>query len=327
MFVVYGAGAVGLVVGARLASAGLPVLLVTRRPEAARRIQEHGVRIEDPSSGRVLAGRVAAVCGIEAAAEPIASQPVLFCMRTPDTAAAALALAAVAPHATVASLQNDVDNEELLAASFARVIGGCVRQASTRTTDDAAVCVGNGRIVIGAWPSRDAPEVGELAGALRRAGYDVGVSSHILEDKWLKLCVNLMSAPNALIRREDHATRAFVEIKARLLEEARAILLAAGIRARSCDGRDRSLEQEIAYQRESLALGTSARRLPVYNQVWAALRHGGPVEADRYHRRVLALAAEHGLAAPQNARVLEALERAVRAALGPETLAAADLLV
>ena len=326
MIVVHGAGAVGLVVGARLASAGLPVLLVTRRPEAARRIQDLGVRIADPSTGQVLEQRVATVCGIEAAAEQIGSHLVLFCMRSPDTVAAARALAAVAPHATVASLQNDLDNEERLAASFARVIGGCVRQASTRTADNAAVCIGGGRIVLGAWPSKDAPDVDELAGALRRAGYDVGVSTQILEDKWLKLCVNLMSAPNALIRREDHATRAFVELKARLLEEARAILLAAGIRARSCDERDRSLEQEIAYQRESLARGASARRLPIYNQVWAALRHGGPVEADRYHRRMLELAAAHGIPAPQNARVLEALERAVRDARGPESLAAEDLL-
>ena len=70
------------------------------------------MRIEDPSTGRVLEQRVAAVCGIEAAAERIGSQPVLFCMRSPDTAAAARALAAVAPQATVASLQNDVDNED-----------------------------------------------------------------------------------------------------------------------------------------------------------------------------------------------------------------------
>jgi len=327
MFVVYGAGAVGLVVGARLASAGSPVLFVTRRPEAARQIAERGVRIEDPSTGRVLEQRVPAVCGIAAAAGRIASQPVLFCMRSPDTAEAARALAAVAPQATVASLQNDVDNEERLAERFARVIGGCVRQACTRTGDHSAVCIGAGRIVIGAWPGRDAPDVEGLAGPLRRAGYDVGVSARILEDKWLKLCVNLMSAPNALIRREDHATRAFVELKARLLEEARAVLLAACIRASSCDGRDRSLEQEIAYQRESLALGTSARRLPVYNQVWAALRHGGPLEADRYHRRVLELAAAHAIPAPCNARVLAALERAAREGRGPESLAAADLLV
>lgn len=327
MLVVYGAGAVGLVVGARLAEAGLPVLLVTRRPEAARRLREHGIRREDPASGEARATRVESVCGIEAAAPRIGAGPVLFCMRASETAGAARALAAVAPAATVASLQNDVDNEPVLAESFARVIGGCVRQTSTRTTDDTVVCTGAGRIVIGAFRAEAEPDVEPLAGALRRAGYDVGVSPRILEDKWLKLCVNLMSAPNALIRREDHTTRAFVEIKARLLEEARAVLLAAGIRASSCDGRDRSLEQEINHQRSSLALGTSARRLPVYNQVWAALRHGGPVEADRYHRRVLALAATHEISAPQNARVLAALERAANEGLGPESVAAADLLV
>jgi 2-dehydropantoate 2-reductase len=327
MLVVHGAGAVGLVVGARLARAGLPVLLVTRRPAAARVISELGVRIEDPSTGSAFEQRVAAVSGIEAAAERIEAGPVLFCMRSSDTAAAARALAAVAPEATVASFQNDVDNEALLAKQFPRVIGGCVRQTSTRTAENVAVAVGGGRVVIGAWPSGDAPAVHSFAEALRRAGYDVGVSQQILEDKWLKLCVNLMSAPNALIRREDHATPAFVEIKARLLEEARRILLAAGISARSCDGRDRSLEQEIAHQRASLAQGTSARALPVYNQVWAALRSGGPVEADGYHRRMLELAAAHGIPAPQNARVLAALERAVQNALGPESLAAADLLV
>jgi 2-dehydropantoate 2-reductase len=327
MLVIYGAGAVGLVVGARLARAGLPVLMVTRRPEAAQKIDELGVRIEDVSTGLAFEQRIHAVCGIEAAARRIEAGPVLFCMRSSDTAEAARALAAVAPEATVASLQNDVDNEEKLAAHFGRVIGGCVRQTSTRTADHRAVTMGGGRIVVGAWPSGDLDEATELADALRRAGYDVGLSRRISEDKWLKLCVNLMSAPNALIRREDHAARAFVEVKARLLEEARVILLAAGISARSCDGRDRSLDEEIAHQRASLAQGTSARALPVYNQVWAALRSGSPVEADRYHRRMLDLAATHGIPAPQNARVLAALERAVKDRLGPESLTAGDLLL
>jgi len=327
MLIVYGAGAVGLVVGARLARAGLPVLLVTRRPAAAKLIDELGVRIEGSSTGLAFEQRVPAVCGIEAAAERTRAATVLFCMRSSDTPAAARALAAVSPAATVASLQNDVDNEPELAAHFSRVIGGSVRQTSTRMADNCAVAMGAGRIAIGLWPSGEAPFVQDLAEALARAGYDVGVSARIAEDKWLKLCINLMSTPNALIRREDHRAQAFVEIKARLLEEARAILSAAGISARSCDGRDRSLEQEIAHQRASLALGVSARALPVYNQVWAALRHGGPVEADRYHRRMLELAAQHGIPAPQNARVLAALERAVAGALGPESAAAADLLV
>jgi ketopantoate reductase len=138
--------------------------------------------------------------------------------------------------------------------------------------------------------------------------------------------MNLMSAPNALIRRSDHTTRAFVEIKARLLEEARAALFAAGIEARSCDGRDRSLAEEIAWQRASLERGESARSLPLYNQVWSALRGGGPLEADAYHRRILDLAGHNGVPAPVNTRVLEILLRQAASGVGPESVAAAEIL-
>jgi 2-dehydropantoate 2-reductase len=154
----------------------------------------------------------------------------------------------------------------------------------------------------------------------------VGLSRRIARDLWLKLCINLMSAPNALIRREDHDTRAFVELKARLLEEAKEALAAAGIEAASCDRRDRSLDEEIAFQRAALERGTSARRLPLYNQVWSSLEDGLPLEADGYHRRVLDLATRHGLSLPKNERTLAALERAARDALGPESATAAEIL-
>jgi 2-dehydropantoate 2-reductase len=182
-------------------------------------------------------------------------------------------------------------------------------------------------VVVGLHPQGSAPEVDALAQDLRRAGLDVGVSSRIAEDRWLKLCVNLMSAPNALIRREDHDSPPFVEVKARLLEEARAVLEASGIEARSCDGRDRSLEQEIRHQRESLQRGTSARRLPLYNQVWSSLRSDAPLEADGYHQRILELAAARGIRAPINARVLEKLIEAKARRRGPECLEARELLV
>ena len=101
---------------------------------------------------------------------------------------------------------------------------------------------------------------------------------------------------------------------------------ATGILARSCDGRDRSLDQEIRHQRESLARGTSARRLPLYNQVWSSLRSDAPLEADGYHRRILELAAARGIRAPTNARVLEKLLEVKNARRGPECLQAAELL-
>lgn len=326
MLTIYGAGAVGLVVGARLAHAGEDVLFVTRRADAARRIREEGVRFEDPASGEAWTARAAAVAGAAGAREKVARGPVLFAMRRSQVAQAARALAPFAPDATVASLQNDLGSEDELAEHFPRVLGVVVRQTCTRAADNAARAVGGGRLVVGTHPEGACDEARVLAETLRAAGYDVGLSRRIAEDQWLKLCINLMSAPNALVRREDHETRAFVEAKARLLEEARAVVEAAGIATRSCDGRDRSLADEIAWQRASLARGQSARKLPIYNQVWSALRHGGPLEADAYHRRFVALAREHGLAAPTNARVLAVLERAARDGLGPECLAAAELL-
>jgi 2-dehydropantoate 2-reductase len=325
---ILGAGSVGLSVGARLARAGERVLFVTRRPEAAAALDEQGVRLEDPASGEAWSARdgVEAVAGVAAAGPRMGDGPVLLCVRATDTTRVAMELAAAAPHATVASLQNDVDNCAALSKHFSRVVGGVYRQTCTRVSDSAAVALGWGRVVLGAWPQGRSTPSERLAGALRAAGYDVGVSERIGADQWLKLCVNLMSAPNALIRRDDHETQAFVDVKVQLLEEAHSVLEAAGIEARSCDGRDRSIAQEIAFQRESLARGASARRLPVYNQVWSALRHGGPLEADRYHQRILALAAAHGLAAPRNARVLEAVTAVWRSKRGPECLSAAELL-
>jgi 2-dehydropantoate 2-reductase len=322
--VVYGAGAVGLAVSAGLSSAGIDVLVVARRGEVARRIASHGIEVRDPSSGQLGRARPAAA-GL-AALRTVGDAPVLLGMRRGDLDPALRDLAQAAPGALAVTLQNDVDCEERAARLFPRVIGVVVRKTATRTAPNAVTAFAGGRLVLGPHPSGRTPESAALAEVLRSAGYDVGESERIAEDKWLKLAVNLMSGPNALVRRDDHATAEFVGIKVRLLEEARAIFDAAGIVAHSCDGRDRSLVEEIAYHRASLARGTSARSLPLYNQVWQALRHGGSLEADGYHRRVLALAETHGLAAPQNRRVLEALLDARRHARGPESLAAADLL-
>jgi 2-dehydropantoate 2-reductase len=326
MQTVIGAGAVGLALAARLARVGLPVCLVTRDTRSARCLESGGIRVEDPKSGEHWCTAVRAVAGIENADLRGADLPVLICVRTTDTEALASQLAELAPHVTVVSVQNGVDNDVLLARYFPRVIGAVWRQTCTRVEPDLVRFTGRGRVVVGLHPQGSGPEVDALAQDLRRAGFDVGISSRIAEDRWLKLCVNLMSAPNALIRREDHDSPPFVEVKARLLEEAQAVLAAAGIEARSCDGRDRSLDQEIRHQRETLERGTSARRLPLYNQVWSSLRSDAPLEADGYHQRILELAAARGIRVPANARVLKKLIEAKADRRGPECLRAAELL-
>lgn len=321
-----GAGAVGLSLAGRLAAAGVDVAVVARTEAAARAIEREGILVRDPATEDELHARVARATSQLADVADLASRIALLCVRAPDTQAIVAELAACAPEIAVACAQNDVDNEDVAARSFARVVGVVVRQTCTRTTPRSVLALGRGRLIVGPATTAAAGDSRALARAFRRAQFDVGESDDIRADKWLKLCLNLMSVPNALIAREEHAKETFVEIKARLLEEARDALAAAGIEAGSCDGADRSLAEEIAYQRGSATAGTSSRSLPLYNAVWTSLRYGAPLEADRYHERIVALARRHGLDAPLNARALALAMRARREGRGPESASCADFL-
>jgi len=326
MFLVLGAGSVGLALAAQLAAAGRRVTLAVRRPAAAAALRA-GLVAEDPIAGGERRLPVEATDDLALALTQLGDGAVFVCTREPDTEAAGRALARHAPAVLAVSVQNELSGGALLARSLPRVVAAVWRQTSTRVADDRVRFHGPARVILGAEPGCDtAREAAALARELSAAGLDAACSPRIREDQWLKLCVNLMSAPNALVRPGDHTSAAFVELKARLLEEARDALAAAGIRAASCDGRDRSLDDEIRFQRASLAGGRSARRAPLYNHVWTGLREGRALEAEAYHRRILELAARSGGAAPLNARVLEALGRAQREGLGPECFGAAELL-
>ncbi len=322
MITVFGAGAVGLVLAARLARAGHAVRVCTRREEDAEQIAASGIDVEEPETGVRWHARVTAIAG-----PPSGERDAIFaCVRGPDARDAAALLADASPDALLVNVQNGIDGDAVFAERFARVIGGVIRHNCTRVSAKFARSQRAARIVVGAHPEGAGADVEAVATLLRSAGYDTGVSPRIADDRWLKLCVNLMSTPNALVRRDDHETRAFTEGKARLLEEARDALTAAGIAARSCDGRDRSLDAEIAFQRAALARGVAARRLPLYNSLWQGLARGAALEVDAYHRRILALGDRHGVAVPVNARALAGLERVVREGLGAESLGAAELL-
>lgn len=321
MITVFGAGAIGLTLAARLAKNGRPVRVCTRRAEDATRLERGGITVEEPETGAAWNAPVEAQAG-----PPIGERDWIFaCVRGPQTEEAAGALAAASPGAAIVNVQNGVDGDARFARHFEHVVGAVIRHGCTRIDPDRVRCTSGGRIVIGGFPD-GADGLEPLATLLRDAGYDVGVSQRVASDRWLKLCVNLMSTPNALVRPSEHETIAFTEGKARLLEEARDVFRAAGIDARSCDGRDRSLDAEIEAQRSALARGTAARRLPIYNSLWQALQRGAPLEADAHHDLVVDLGRRHGVATPTNLRARAAVARVVREALGPESLSALECL-
>lgn len=282
-YTVFGAGSVGTVLAGLLADAGVDVRLAGRGAVG-------GLRLEGDDETVV-------------AHVPLVVEPegvILLCVHAPDVAA----LCARWPGRSVVTWQNGVSSEEE-AAHHCRVIGGVWRMTCTLLEPGRALYTRRGRVVVGRHPEGRDAEVESLATDLRRAGFDVGVSPRIAGDKWLKLCLNLTSAPHALIRKEDHGRPEFGALKAALLEEARDVLSAAGIEARSCDGRDHPLEEEIEKHR---AGGT--RRRPVYNDTWRQLAQGRRPKS-LYHDTIVDLASG---AAPRNAAMLELVLRAT----GPE---------
>jgi len=279
-YTVFGAGSVGTVLAGLLADAGVDVRLAGRGAVA-------GLRLEGDEE--TVVARV-----------PVVERPegtILLCVHAPEVAG----LCARWPGETVVTWQNGVASEET-AARHCRVIGGVWRMTCTLVEQGRALFTRRGRVVVGRHPQgRGDAEVLALAADLRAAGLDVGVAERIAADKWLKLCLNLTSAPHALIRKPDHARPEFGALKAALLEEAREVLRAAGIEARSCDGRDASLEAEIEKHR---AGGT--RRRPVHNDTWRQLARGRRPKS-LYHDTIVDLA---GGEAPRNAAMLELVLRA-----------------
>ena len=297
--------------------------LVSRDESAVRRVREAGVEVEDPRSGERWCARPDAAREV-----PARTAFALLCVRGPDTDEASAALARQSPSARAVVVQNGIHGDAQAARHVSRVLGAVIRHPCMRVAPNRVRALGAGRIAIGAYPSGGGADVEDAAAALRAAGYDVGVSHRIAEDRWLKLCFNLMSTPNALVRPAEHATRAFTEGKVRLLEEARAVLSAAGIAARSCDGRDRSLDAEIEFQRGALERGDAGRALPLalYNSLWVGLARGAPLEADAHHQAIIERGERHGVATPTNQRAVEGLARAAREGLGPESFSAEELL-
>jgi len=273
-YTVFGAGSVGTVLAALLADAGVPVALAGRGavPDLEIEGDEETVRARVP-----------------VVAEPVGA--ILLCVHEPDVAE----LCARWPGRTVVTFQNGVRAEEIAARSC-DVVGAVWRMTCTLVRPGAARFTRRGRVIVGR---------ADVAADLARAGLDVAVSDDIARDKWLKLFVNLTSAPNALIRRDEHDRPEFGAVKARLLEEARDVYRAAGVDARSCDGKDPSLDEEIERQRR----GGGGRARPVFNGTWRQLARGRRPK-ELYHDTILALAARGGREAPANAASLDLLLRA-----------------
>ncbi len=206
---IIGAGAIGSLLGARLALAGHDVTLAGR-PALVAAVQATGLILLEPTGASRRAANVRAVDSI-AAAFTLGMDKPGFSEKPPLPASYDLALLTVKAYDTAAviaelraldadrlppllTLQNGVGNEEALAAAFGadRIVAGAIDTPASIPAP-GQVQVHRDRFRAGLAPVGKAAPLGQAAALLRDAGFKTQVFDDYRGLKWAKLLMNLLA--------------------------------------------------------------------------------------------------------------------------------------
>ncbi|WP_370630149.1 2-dehydropantoate 2-reductase [Xenophilus sp. Marseille-Q4582] len=323
---VMGAGAVGCYVGGCLAAAGVPVTFVGR-PRVRDALAQHGLTLTDRDGvhRQVPADRLDLQAAVPADARPAL---VLLTVKSGATAAAAAELAAVLPPGTpVLSLQNGIANAEVLQrASPALValpgmvpynvaeLGPGVYHRGT-----AGRLAGVAHAALRAW-----------APVFEAAGVPLDLHADLRAIQWGKLLLNLNNPVNALSGlplRAQLMDRGYRRCFAALIDEALAVLRAAGIRPAQMTAVAPQHLPRLLRLPDWLFRRVAAPMLRVDAKARSSMADdlalGRRTEIDALSGEVVRLARAHGLQAPRNAKMVELLDGGWPAA--PRRLDAAAL--
>jgi 2-dehydropantoate 2-reductase len=224
-FVVYGAGAIGGTVGARLHQSGHDVLLIARGAHHDA-IAARGLTFETPEE-RVVLRIPVAPDPAHAAIEP--GDVVLLTMKGQDTEAALDTLrAAAGTEMPVVSMQNGVENERVVLRRFARAYGAVVMLPATHLEAGVVLSYGTtltGSIDVGVYPHGVDDVCAAVCAALSASRFESTPREEIMRYKHAKLIANLTNAVQVVCGSDADAGA----LGERVREEGRAVLRAAGI--------------------------------------------------------------------------------------------------
>lgn len=314
-FIVYGAGAIGGAIGARLLQHGHDVVLVARGPHLDA-LRAGGLVLESPHESVTLP--VAAV----GHPSEIRFQPddvVLLTVKSQHTLGALEDLRAVAGDTIpVVCAQNGVANERMALRRFARVYGMLVFLPATHLEPGAvqlhARRVG-GILDAGAYPAGSDPLIAEITAALQASGFSARPDPAVMRLKYAKLLANLNNALAAACELGSESA----DVSEQLRKEGLACYDAAGIDcASAAEFRERRGNLiELAPVRSGQRFGGSS---------WQSLARGaGSIEADYLNGEVVLLGRLHGVPTPAN-RVLQQLANELaRAGAKPGSVPLADV--
>lgn len=315
-FVVFGAGAVGGVVGGRLAQHDQEVCFIARG-EHGRAMAAGGLRLLSPTGAVTLPVTVAASPSDMAWR---ADDVVLLAVKSQGTQDALEQLSACAPpEVAVVCMQNGVANERAALRRFANVYGVCVicPAGHMRPGEVAAYSAPLTAVLdIGRFPGGLGELAGPVASAISSSGMESVPRPDIMRWKYAKLLRNLANAVNALCTPHDAA-----RTLAQMAEDEGAMCLERSGTAFA----SRQEDEERRAGRLQLADVEGYRRGG--SSSWQSLaRATGTIEADYLNGEIVLLGRLHGVATPVNALLQQLANRSARERAAPATMRAEDVL-
>jgi 2-dehydropantoate 2-reductase len=313
-YIIFGAGAIGGVIGARLHLAGREVMLIARGPHLDA-IRERGLRLETPVGTETL--KIPAVSS-PAKIEFRKDDLVILGMKSQDTVAALEALRAAAGDGLpVVCTQNGVSNERMALRRFENVYAMVVMLPATHL--EPGVVLQNSSPIAGILDGGRYPQgtdslIEAVCADLRDASFSAQPDLAVMRQKYAKLLLNLGNAFQAICGNEADGR----DLLRAAREEALACYRAAGIAFVT--------DEEFRNRRGDLIrvqpIGDGRRG----SSSWQSQTRGtGTVEADWLNGEICLLGRLHHVPTPVNRLLQLTANRAARERLTPGTISAEDL--
>jgi 2-dehydropantoate 2-reductase len=309
-FVVYGAGAVGGVVGARLFEHGHQVVLIARG-DHYRAIRDGGLRIQDPTGEKTLP---IPVVDHPSRLQWTGDDVALVAVKSQHTSAILSELATVAPpELPIVCLQNGVANEAEALRRFANVYAVPVASPTAHLQPGVVQAYSSpitGILDIGRYPEGVDDVAVSVAAAFAISTFDSQAIPNVVRWKWRKLITNLGNAIEAVF---GPAARGG-SIGRRAAAEGEACLAAAGIDVASP-------EEDRERRGDLLKLQRVDGQKREGGSSWQSLARRAPgIESDYLNGEVVLLGRLHRVPTPVNALLQRLANRLAAAGAQPGSI-------
>jgi 2-dehydropantoate 2-reductase len=314
--VVFGAGAIGGVIGARLYQHGNDVTFVARG-DNFRALSGNGIRLETPDESATLSVPVVARAS-ELSLGP--DDVVVLTVKSQDTREALVDLVASIPaQVAIVCAQNGVENERVALRHFANVYGVCVMCPATHLTPgvvQASSSPVTGLLDVGRWPEGVDERAAAIAGTLSGATFDSVARSDIARWKYGKLLMNLGNAVEAICGTDEPAP----QLTRRAVDEGVRVLDAAGIAFVS-------REEDRARRGDLLSVSPVDGKERGGGSTWQSLMRGTQsVETDYLTGEIVLRGRLAGIATPVNELLQRLANELARERRPPGALSEAEVL-